>query len=105
MDETRSERPPIGEAAQHIARDFDELREAAERRGEAALVELRALVDRHPLASLGVAFGTGYLLSGAILSRLTLRLAAMGARFYAGRLLHDMLEPGAGAVPSGGGRT
>lgn len=105
MDETRQAtgstgtNPSIGEATAHMRDDVQQLREAAERRGDEVIEQVRSLVDEHPLAAVGAAFGLGYLLSGALVSRTTLRFAVLGARWYAGRMMRDLVAPAADGGP------
>ena len=102
MDETREATgtvggrgagPTIGEATAHMRDDVAQLREAAERRGDEVIEQIRSLVVEHPLAAVGAAFGIGYLLSGALVSRTTLRFGLLGARWYAGRMMRDLVAP------------
>ncbi len=59
-------------------------------------------VDAHPLASVGIAFGVGYLLSGALFSRTTLQAATLGGRFALGGFLKQLVA-GIGPGPDRGG--
>lgn len=57
--------------------------------------ELRATVENYtrakPLQAVGIAFGVGYLLSGALVSRTTARLAQLGLRFAFGGALKQAI--------------
>lgn len=77
----------VRETSARVRADVDELR----REGEALLGQLRSLVDQHPLAAVGAAMGTGYVLSGALVSRTTLRIAMLGARLYLNKMLSRRL--------------
>ena len=83
--------PSMRDLGGKVKDDLSELREAAERRREELLGEASRLVDEHPFLALGAAFGAGYVLSGALFSRLTARLAMVGARAYLGRVLKTTL--------------
>jgi hypothetical protein len=68
---------------------------------------IQEFVDERPLTAVGLAFGLGYLLSGALVSRTTVRLLAFGGRWVVGRLLRDTVaSAGLGLIASadGGGR-
>jgi hypothetical protein len=107
MEEQRTGEPTMQDVGEHMKQDFAELRAAAERRRDEVLSQVRELVDQHPLAAVGAAFGAGYLLSGALLSRMTFRLALLGARWYAGRMVRDLVqavEPGESFTGPSGGR-
>jgi hypothetical protein len=66
----------------------------ARRRGEEILERGRELVEQNPIPSVAIAFAVGYLLSGALFSRTTLRLALLGARLYFGPLLRSAVSTG-----------
>src|SRR5262245_31155708 len=86
----------IGEAGERVREDVAQLREAAARARAELLDKLRHFVDEHPLAAVGIAFGAGYLLSGALLSRTTARLLALGARAWVGPLVKALIGVGVG---------
>ncbi len=72
----------------------DNLKEIREELGERARQVRDAVgeyVDANPLASVGIAFGVGYLLSGALFSRTTFRAAHLGARFALGGLVRQIV--------------
>jgi hypothetical protein len=95
MDQTTTpQAPSLRELGERVRRDLGELRGAAERERDQIMGQLRRVVDEHPLASVGVAFGVGYLLSGALLSRTTARLVRLGVRLYVGRFVRDTLGGG-----------
>lgn len=88
----------LRELGEHVRDDLMELREAASQRREELLAEVRGRIDEHPLAAVGIAFAAGYLLSGALLSRLTMRVAVFGARWYLTRTMKELL--GGALVPA-----
>jgi hypothetical protein len=63
-----------------LRREAEELRETAYR-----------MVNQHPYASLGAAFGVGFLLAGGLFSRTTARTLSLGTRFLVERLLRSAL--------------
>jgi hypothetical protein len=111
MDQVRpDDEPSIREAGERVRDDLERLREAAERRRAQLLGELQRLVAEHPLGAVAAAFGVGYLLSGALLSRTTARVLGIGARIYLGQMVRgglgeQLLGAFAGEAPSptGGG--
>jgi len=52
---------------------------------------LRAAVHEHPVASVAVGFGVGYVLGGGLLSRKTLPVVGLGLRLLAGELLGNAI--------------
>jgi hypothetical protein len=95
---TTPESPSIRELGEKVKSDLHELRGVAEKRKDELFGELRALVGRHPFASVGAAFGAGYVLSGALLSRTTARAVRLGLRIYLGRLIKSTLGAELGHV-------
>jgi hypothetical protein len=95
----------VSEAGARVREDVAQLRRAAARAGDEVHDRLRRFVDEHPVAAIGIAFGAGYLLSGALVSRTTLRLVAFGARALVGPLVKSMIGSGLGEAhsPMGGG--
>jgi hypothetical protein len=94
----------LREIGEKVKSDIEELRSAAERSRDALLEDLRKMVDQHPFAAIGVAFAAGYAISGALLSRTTLRAARAGARWYLARMLKERVGSELGGVLSGTGR-
>ena len=91
MDRTRE--PALEEVSEQV--DLGELGRAARARSAQLVEQVTAFVDEHPYASIGMAFGVGYLLSGALLSRATLKALGFGGRVFAGGLLKQLLAGGA----------
>jgi len=83
-------------AKQHVGETLDEVREELGARVQEIRETITNYVDAHPLAAVGIAFGAGYLLSGALFSRTTFRAATIGGRLAFGGLLKQVL---AGIVP------
>ena len=83
--------PSMRDLGGKVKDDLAELREAADRRRAELLEQARQLMDQHPFLAVGAACGIGYVLSGALFSRLTGRLVLTGARMYLGRMLKDTL--------------
>lgn len=69
-----------------VRQDLGDLREAAQRNLAALFSDWRRFVERNPELALGGAFGVGFLLSGAIVSRTTARLVRAALRIYLRRL-------------------
>jgi hypothetical protein len=95
----------MDEAKQRVVENFDELRQELGERVQEIRETVSNYVDAHPIASIGIAFGVGYLLSGALFSRTTFKAASIGGRFALGGFLKQLvvgLGPGilAGAMSS-----
>jgi len=103
MENVNGEAPSIREVGERVKQDLGALRGAAERERDQVLEQVRRLVDEHPLASVGAAFGAGYLLSGALFSRATMRLVRFGVRYYLGRYVREAFGAGLEQALSGEG--
>jgi ElaB/YqjD/DUF883 family membrane-anchored ribosome-binding protein len=86
--------PTLGEASEQLMGNFTELREMVAERTEELRETVTNFVQERPLASVGIAFGVGYLLSGALYSRTTGRLLGLGSRFLIGALLKQAIAGG-----------
>lgn len=75
------------------AANFDELRQQLSQRTQEVRAAVGSFVDERPLTAVGIAFGIGYLLSGALVSRLTARVIGVGGRIVLGNALRT-LAPG-----------
>jgi hypothetical protein len=93
MDRTRE--PALEEMGEQVVEDLAELGRAARARSAQVVEQVTAFVDEHPYASIGMAFGIGYLLSGALVSRATFKALGFGGRVFAGSLLKQLLAGGA----------
>ena len=89
MDHTPAtpEPPGIGEVATRLREDFEMLRTALGRERADLEARLRQVVEEHPVASVAVGFGVGYVLGGGLFSRRTLPVFGLGLRLLAGELL------------------
>jgi hypothetical protein len=79
------------EVRARVGESFDELRAAVGDRVHEIRDTIGNYVDAHPLQSVGIAFGIGYLLSGALFSRTTMRAATLGGRFALGGFLKQLV--------------
>ena len=78
----------VEEIRQELSEKANELRET-----------VTNFVQAKPLQSVGIAFGVGYVLSGALVSRTTARLAQLGLRFAFGGALKQLIaEVGPGLL-------
>jgi hypothetical protein len=91
MDERERDLDELKERAE---RDAEELRHAAMKRGSQLRDAAFSFVQEHPYAAVGAAFGVGYLVSGALLSRSTFRLLGIGGRLFAGALIKQLIASG-----------
>jgi DUF883 C-terminal glycine zipper region len=71
--------------------NLNEIREELSERTQEIRDAIGNYVDEHPFQSIGIAFGIGYLLSGALFSRTTLRAATFGGRFVLGGFLKQLV--------------
>jgi hypothetical protein len=95
------------DAGAKVGENFDELRAALGDRVHEIRDTVGNYVDAHPVQSIGIAFGVGYLLSGALFSRTTFRVAKLGGRFARGGFLKQLaagIGPGLIAAALGGER-
>ena len=81
----------VDDVEARAAGSFDELRKEVSQRTEEVRAAVSSFVDERPLTAVGIAFGVGYLLSGALVSRLTARLIAVGGRVVIGNALRSMV--------------
>ena len=79
------------DASQQVAENFDELRAELGDRVQEIRETVTSYVDAHPMASVGIAFGVGYLISGALFSRTTFKVAKLGGRFALGGFLKQLV--------------
>jgi hypothetical protein len=83
--------PSTDDAAPPVGERLDELRDAVTERTQQIRDAVTGFVAEKPLAAVGIAFGVGYLLSGALFSRTTFRAAHLGARLAFGAALKQLL--------------
>ncbi len=96
----------MDDVKQRVSENFDEVREELGERVQEIRDTINNYVDAHPLASVGIAFGVGYLLSGALFSRTTFKAATLGGRFALGGLFKQLVAgigPGILAAAISGG--
>lgn len=95
----------MDDVKQRVGENFDEVRQELGERVQEIRDTVNNYVDAHPLASVGIAFGVGYLLSGALFSRTTFKAATLGGRFAIGGLFKQLIAgigPGLIAAAMGG---
>jgi hypothetical protein len=86
------DRAGVGEATRKIGEGLTELARAlSAQRAELAEPVSKFLSDR-PLASLGIAFGVGYVLAGGLWSRVTSRMIGVAWRLGGVALARDFLQ-------------
>lgn len=89
------------DVASRVGDNMSVMRDELAQRAEEIRAAVHDYVDRQPLVSVGVAFGIGYLLSGALFSRATMRVARFGGRFFLGNALRQLaLGAGSGLLAS-----
>jgi hypothetical protein len=79
------------EVRQRIGENLNEIREELGERAQEIRETVGNYVDAHPLTAVGIAFGVGYLLSGALFSRTTFKAVHLGARFALGGLVKQLM--------------
>lgn len=95
----------MDDVKQRVGENFDEVREELGERVQEIRTTITNYVDAHPVAAVGMAFGVGYLLSGALFSRTTFKAATLGGRFALGGLFKQLVAgigPGLIAAAMGG---
>ncbi|HWE28230.1 MAG TPA: DUF883 C-terminal domain-containing protein [Polyangia bacterium] len=94
MEKTENLSDSVGE---HV----DEIRQELTEKANELRETVNNFVQAKPLQSVGIAFGVGYVLSGALVSRTTARLAQIGLRFAFGGALRQLIaEVGPGLLTS-----
>jgi ElaB/YqjD/DUF883 family membrane-anchored ribosome-binding protein len=89
--EARAMDKTINEAAGRVAEQFDTMRSELAHRRDELRQALQEYVDANPLAAVAIAFGAGYVASGALFSRATMRVAMLGGRFVLGGMLKQLI--------------
>jgi hypothetical protein len=86
-------------ASDDIGEHVDELRQELTGKANEIRTTINNFVNAKPLQSVGIAFGVGYVLSGALISRTTFRLAQLGIRLAFGGALKQLIaEVGPGLL-------
>ncbi len=81
----------MDDVKQRVSENFDDVREELGDRVQEIRQTVTNYVDAHPISAVGIAFGVGYLLSGALFSRATFRAASVGGRFALGGLFKQLV--------------
>jgi hypothetical protein len=81
----------IDDVAERVGDNFEQLKQQFNERRQQFQSALHDFVDENPLRAVAIAFGAGYLLSGALFSRTTFRVAGMGGRMLVGGLIKNLL--------------
>jgi len=84
------------DVTRRVGEEFDAIRQELSQRTKEIRDAVAEFVDERPIQSVAIAFAVGYLLSGALISRTTLRVAHLGARFAIGAFLKPLV---AGVAP------
>jgi hypothetical protein len=82
---------PMNEVADRVGENFDEVRARLSERTRQLQSTVQQFVDDNPLGAVGIAFGIGYLLSGALFSRATFKAASVGGRLVVGGFLRQLV--------------
>jgi hypothetical protein len=82
---------PSPDVGTQVGDSINQLRDRLVGRTQEIRDAVDSFVEERPLASVGIAFGVGYLLSGALFSRTTFRVAHLGARVAFGGLLRQLV--------------
>jgi ElaB/YqjD/DUF883 family membrane-anchored ribosome-binding protein len=80
----------LRDVTRRLGDNFDEIRHEVGQRTQEIREYINSLVAEQPLAAVGIAFGVGYLLSGALVSRTTFRVARLGGRVVLGELVKQL---------------
>lgn len=81
----------MDDVKQRVGENFEGLRDQLSERTQEIRETINNYVDAKPLAAVGIAFGVGYLLSGALFSRTTFKAASIGGRFALGGLFKQLI--------------
>jgi hypothetical protein len=81
---------PINEVADRVGENFEEVKSRLGQRTRDLQSSVQQFVDDNPLGAVGIAFGVGYLLSGALFSRATFKAVSVGGRLVAGGLMRQL---------------
>jgi hypothetical protein len=81
----------IDDVTKRVGENFEEIRDQLSERTQELRETVGNFVDEQPLAAVGIAFGVGYLLSGALFSRTTFKAASIGGKFVLGGFLKQLV--------------
>jgi hypothetical protein len=91
MEEAATESGNLSEISSRVLDDLGVLRAALSARAEELTQGLFNYTRAHPYLALGVAFSSGYLLAGGLLSRTTAKVVRLGARLAISQLLSRLI--------------
>jgi hypothetical protein len=86
--------PTFQEASEQLRGNLGELREMVAERTEQIRETVTGFVQERPIAAVGIAFGVGWILSGALVSKTTGRLLGLGTRFLLGAVVKQAIAGG-----------
>jgi hypothetical protein len=87
--------------SESVGEHVDEIRQELSQKAAEIRDTVTSFVAEKPLQSVGIAFGVGYILSGALVSKTSFRLAQLGLRVAFGGALKQLLaDVGPGLVMS-----
>jgi hypothetical protein len=89
--ESGPEHPSLSEMGERVRKDFDLIRDVMGRERDHWRERLVHFVDEHPLGAVGAAFGVGFVLSGGLFSRTTMRTLKLGTRLLLGSFINQAL--------------
>lgn len=81
----------MDDVKQRVGENFEDIRSQLSERTQEIRETIGNYVDANPLAAVGIAFGVGYLLSGALFSRTTFKVATTGTKFALGGLFKQLV--------------
>jgi hypothetical protein len=81
----------MDDVTKRVGQNFEEIRDQVSERTQELRETIGNFVDEQPLAAVGIAFGVGYLLSGALFSRTTFKAATIGGKFVLGGFLKQLV--------------
>ena len=81
----------INEVADRVGENFEQVKSRISERTQEIQSTVQQFVDESPLRAVGLAFGVGYLLSGALFSRTTMKVAGLGGRFVLGGFIKQLI--------------
>jgi hypothetical protein len=79
----------VDQGGNRIGENLNEIRQGIQEKTQEIRASLNSYVEEHPLGAVGIAFGIGYILSGALVSRLTARVVGIGGRIVLGNVLRQ----------------
>jgi hypothetical protein len=86
--------PTVGEAREQLRGDIEMVRQVVSEKAGELRDSVHTLANEHPLATVGMAFGVGFLLAGGLYSKTTARLLGLGGRLLVGAAVRSALATG-----------